>query len=522
MRRLTLLLSSVILATACTGSSNDELALSVQKCTLDDAGDVCTAPTITYTASPDEATPTPIDAGMTYAISAAAAGKNMFVVFTPTITGTHTLYFGDSDPIRVCDETASCESKVTDCGDLHRAAQFTLMAGEPYVIEMKAATAKHPFTLHIVAPAAPPPPPSPVLKLGPRMFYSSEGTLARDLSVGDLDGDGDLDVAISNPDDAGGSLYIDVMRNDGGGVFSHAARVNTSAPNETLISDFDGDGDNDIVGIASDLMGPLPNFFLHNDGNFMFTKTTWSPTLQYKGTLAGGDFDEDGIMDLVAVYVPGESDSRSGFTVLKMPAATTLQEQDDFGASTSDAIAGDFNGDGHQDVIVGSRVAPIVHIWLGDGTGRLTFDREVTLPVVMHVTKLVALDLDGNAYTDFVAFGTDPEGFGAETGAVTFNSAAGFVTQYNFELAEGATAGDFDHDGIIDLISGVPNAAANPDLVWWRGTGNNSIAPGDLVPDGFSTRHMVAADLNNDGYVDLVTNGFDFNTSGIFVWMGIP
>jgi VCBS repeat protein/FG-GAP repeat protein len=519
--RCTPWLSSVILVVACSGSSNDELSSSVQQCTLDDAGDVCSAPPHLQTAATDEATPTPIVAGITYAISAAARGKHMFVVFTPITTGTHTLYFGDTEPIRVCDETALCASKVTDCGELHRAAQYALMAGEAYVIELEATTAQHPFMLHIAAPEPPPPPPPPGLKLGPKVFYSSTGTFVRDISVGDLNGDGAPEVAISNPDDAGGSLWVDIMRNDGAGAFSHAARVMTSAPRETLISDFDADGDNDIVGIASDLMGPLPNFFLHDDGNFMFTKTTWTPTLQYKGTLSGGDFDEDGIEDLVAVYVPGDTDTRSGFTILKMPAVTTLQEQDEPTAPTSDAIAGDFNGDGHQDVLVGSGTAPVVRLYLGDGTGRVRFDRELALPVLTRITKLVALDLDGNAATDFVAFGTASDGFGVEGGSVTFSSGGGFTTVQARDLAEGVAAADFDHDGIIDLVSGVPDAAASPDLVWWHGTGTN-FTFGGLVPDGESNCCMAATDLNADGILDLVTVGHDANTPGIDVWLGTP
>jgi len=511
----------MIFVVACSGSPNDDTTSPLQQCTLDDSGDVCGAPPHTQTAATDEATPTPIVAGLTYAISAAASGKHMFVVFTPTTTGTHTLYFGDAEPIRVCDETALCTSAVTDCGDLHRAAQYALTEGDPYVIELKAATAKHPFMLHIVAPAAPPPPPPSVLKLGPKVFYPSTGTFAREISVGDLDGDGAPEVAISNPDDAGGSLWVDIMRNDGAGAFAHAARVMTSAPRETLISDFDGDGDNDIVGIASDLMGPLPNFFLHNDGGFMFTKTTWTPTLQYKGTLSGGDFDEDGIEDLVAVYVPGDADTRSGFVILKMPGVATLQEQDEFSGATSAAIAGDFNGDGHQDVLVGSGTAPVVRLYLGNGTGPVRFDRELALPVAMRITKLVALDLDGNAATDFAAFGTDPEGFGVEGGSVTFSSAAGFTTVQLRELGEGVTAGDFDHDGIIDLMSGVPNAAADPELIWWRGTGTN-FTFGAVVPGGESTCCMAAVDLNNDGVIDLVTQGHDANLSGIDVFLGTP
>ncbi len=93
---------------------------------------------------------------------------------------------------------------------------------------------------------------------------ATTGTFVGHLSVGDLNGDGAVDLAVSNPDDASGSLWLDLLRNTSTGAFTHAARVLTSAPNQTVIADFDDDGDADIVRVASDGMGPLPSFFLHD------------------------------------------------------------------------------------------------------------------------------------------------------------------------------------------------------------------------------------------------------------------
>src|SRR5205085_5814447 len=128
------------------------------------------------------------------------------------------------------------------------------------------------------------------------------------------------------------------------------------------------------------------NFLLHNTGNFMFTKSTWTPPLQYIGTLSAGDFDEDGIPDVVAAYAPGEGVTSSGFVIHRMPSAAVLATQAVFGPTASSAIAGDFNGDGHQDVVVGNNIAPVVRIYLGNGTGSVTFDRELTLGVSQRIT----------------------------------------------------------------------------------------------------------------------------------------
>jgi hypothetical protein len=516
--------ASVILLVACGRSSNDDIASSVGQCELDDdPADVCSnTPFATTTASADEADPMSINAGIRYYIDGPGPGQKGYVVFTPAQSGTHTFYFGNAEPVRVCEETALCASPVMDCGDLHRAAQYALVEGDPYVIELKPIAPGQTFVLKIVAPPEPPPPPGGV-KLAAPIAYPTTGTFLAEISVGDLNGDGAIDVAVSNPDDAGGALYVDVMQNDGSGAFAHASRIQTSAPRQTLISDFDGDGVADIAGIAADGQGPLPSFLLHNDGNFVFTKSTWTPTVQYRGTLSGGDFDEDGIVDLVATYEPEGANTTSGFVIHAMPAATVLQQQDEFGPSTSTAIAGDFNGDGHQDVLVGSRAAPVVRLYLGNGTGTVTYDRELALPVPEHVSVLVPFDLDGNGYTDFISFGTAYDGIGGENAAVTTSSATGFTTQYLDGASIGVAAGDFDHDGRTDLIFGTPDAAVSSALTFYRSTSNGFVYAG-TVPGSVQRCCIAAADVNNDGFIDLITNwgGGGISPAGIGVHLGTP
>jgi hypothetical protein len=507
-------LASVTLVVACGRSPNDDIASPVQQCELDDVVDVCTAPAQSITASADEASAPAVVAGTTYAIAGPGAGHKGYVVFTPAESGTHTLYFGDAEPLRVCDEEALCASAVTSCGDLHRAAQYALMEGEPYVIELKPSATNHPFRLHVVGPEVAPPPARP--KLGPKAFYQT-GRFAEAVNAGDIDGDGAPEILVSNPADY--EQFFNILRNNNDGTFSIAAVIQTSHPRETVISDFDSDGDMDIVGVAADGHGAGSNFFLHNDGDFMFTKTSWfPPDQQYWGPLSGGDFDEDGVLDLVALLYPDGQPLHSGFVIHEMPSLEVVQEQTDFGEDARDAITGDFNGDGHQDVLVGAWNSTALHLWIGDGSGMVTFDRDIELPITSGVERIVAVDLDGNAYTDFVAVADDIAG-GA---SVTLNSASGFSTQLLEGASGGATAGDFNHDGRVDLITGVARNAIAQDLRFYRGTSSGFVLDG-VVAGGRSTCCMVSADLDNDGYVDLVTSGTGGNNvGGADVFLGVP
>jgi len=150
---------SILLATSCAGPANGNETSNLAACSLGDISEVCSATPIPITATSDADVAPAVLAGTTYAIAGPSAGDRSYIEITPTASGTHTLYFGDGEPIRVCDLTALCDSVVTSCPTLHRAAQYAMEAGVRYEIELRPIPAGHPFILHIVPPPPPPPPP---------------------------------------------------------------------------------------------------------------------------------------------------------------------------------------------------------------------------------------------------------------------------------------------------------------------------------------------------------------------------
>jgi hypothetical protein len=197
-----------------------------------------------------------------------------------------------------------------------------------------------------------------------------------------------------------------------------------------------------------------------------------------------------------------------------VPGFTALDDESVFGPTTRQAIAGDFNGDGHQDVVVASRTTGNVRLYLGDGTGAVTFDSELALPGD-GTLQIEAFDLDRDGASDLVALhvGALP--------TVSYGGAGGFSAAQSLDepasLPSGIAAGDFDHDGRLDLAIG--NLASDTMIDVFLATDTGFTLGGSLaVPNGSPTRDLVAADFNGDGFDDLAAT----NLGAVAVYLSTP
>jgi ASPIC and UnbV/FG-GAP-like repeat len=177
--------------------------------------------------------------------------------------------------------------------------------------------------------------------------------------------------------------------------------------------------------------------------------------------------------------------------------------------------AGDVNGDGWQDVVVGTHVGVLLYLNIG---GRFALQKIDFPPMQEWMISVVALeDLDGDGALDLF-FCTWMHGC-----HVLFNRGNAFSAAAHAELprfAETAVTAvafaDVDRDGRLDVVTGA--STSQPRFFYpapavnrlWRNAGNGKFTSEALAGPEGDTLTLLFTDLNGDGWPDLlVGNDFD-------------
>ena len=167
--------------------------------------------------------------------------------------------------------------------------------------------------------------------------------------LGDVDGDGDLDAFVAN--DGGGSVAINsrLFINQGGsqngteGEFVDSGQVLGRADGVSL-GDLDGDGDLDAFLASRVNQGGTPDTIWLNDGAGVFTVTSQQLRTRYLGlNVSLGDLDDDGDLD---AFVANYNNPNEVWLNQSSVTATGTITNDDF--NTPPAGATDVDGDAND------------------------------------------------------------------------------------------------------------------------------------------------------------------------------
>ena len=266
------------------------------------------------------------------------------------------------------------------------------------------------------------------------------------------------------------------------------------------VGDFNGDGNADFVVANSGI-----SVFLGNgDGTFQTPVNSASGASPI--ALATSDFNQDGLLDVAAVYATG------GVAILLGNGDGTFQTPLNYasGSDPSGVAVADFNGDGAPDLAVAN--AGGVAILLGNGDG--TFQAAVNYTAGSGPAAVVAADFIGNGKADLAVVnaidGTVSVLLGNGDG--TFQPAVNYTVGAN---PQAVAVGELNGDGKLDLV--VANSAANSVSVL-LGNGDGTFQAAGTYPAGTNPQSVAVADVNGDGKADVVVA--DAGSGSVSVLLG--
>jgi hypothetical protein len=302
---------------------------------------------------------------------------------------------------------------------------------------------------------------TPPIRFAPPVKYAV-GTHPNDVTVGDLNGDGKLDLMVTTVDD--GNVVVLLGKGDGSFLQTATYSVNSedgSWPSAITSADFNGDGKLDVA-----------------------AATGASNILLYLGEGNGS---------------------------LRPPVRFPS------GASPMSLGTGDLNGDGKLDLLIGGNGNAAFLLGGGDGTFQPPQYLAMPYSPSIQITAqpiLAMADLDGNNQNDIVSgnWGYYIPSVAAytSTGPAIFNDPVlyydpGFSIGNGIGIT-GVALPDVNGDGKPDIVASIYSGNA---LLLFIGNGDGTFKPDVLYYGGSSPYRIAVADFNGDSKVDVAISNFN-------------
>ncbi len=363
---------------------------------------------------------------------------------------------------------------------------------------------------------------------------TSFGSAVRAVSVGDLNGDGKLDVAAVVPF----SNKVFVFLNNtapGSSTMTFGTKVGFDTgtkPYSVKIGDLNGDGKPDIA---------TTNFGSHNVSVLLNTIPTGdtTPSFAAKQDLATrnnpyyvslADINGDGSPDLV---VANQGDGGvSVFLNQTTPGSATTTFSADFYFASDSAPAinpdcvtvGDLNGDGKPDLVVSNNYTSSIAVLLNTtaaGSSTPTFSDRQKFTFFNRNFSTALGDINADGKPDVVVVNRDNSTVSVlinttPTGAASF-SYDGRIDYATDGTPHSVSLADLNGDGLIDMALTGQNTVSVFINRTVPGTTTSNFDVRFDRPIGYSALHIVTGDMNGDGKPDLIDANVGSSTVSVFV-----
>ncbi|MEK7262925.1 MAG: FG-GAP-like repeat-containing protein [Bacteroidota bacterium] len=331
---------------------------------------------------------------------------------------------------------------------------------------------------------------------------------------GDYDNDNDLDVAIIGS--TGSNRASKIYRNDGGSpvVFTVASNLTGLSSGTAVWSDYDNDGDLDILISGYGGAAALYVTKLYRNNNNSFEEVSTSISGMSNSSAAFGDFDNDGDFDLLIAGATADSSVTKIYTNaggVFSDAGISL-----VGASKSSVTIADYDNDGDMDFVVSGLSTSVgnVSVIYQNTNGAFADIGAGLTGVNSGTTTWGDYDNDGDfdllisGYQDSITFISK---IYQNSSGIFADISAGIIG-----LAKSsATWGDCDNDGDLDLaIAGLQDSTTRVTKIF-RNTGG-VFSDINATISGVSSGSLVWADYDKDGDLDILVSG-DSTSSSKFI-----
>jgi uncharacterized protein (DUF2141 family) len=215
------------------------------------------------------------------------------------------------------------------------------------------------------------------------------------------------------------------------------------------------------------------------------------------GQVFTGDFNNDGKLDLV---ISSQSSATASLEVFLGNGDGTFQTPvfSTQSFSAAPVAVADFNGDGKLDVAAEGSFGTLL-IYLGNGDGTLT--EQPTNYGNSYASYGVA-DINGDGKLDLVVNWGEEGAYGTSIMLGNGDGTFGGGPNINFGAAGLSAVSDYNRDGFLDLA--IP-AFTDMEVAFGR-SGGIFNTPAQYNLNGYTIYGLWAADLNNDGKPDLLSD----------------